>query len=74
MKGKYQKLIIIGIVAVFFLVAFGNSMFIKLEATERGVIFRQFSSGLDKDNVYEPGFHEIWINSVTYPLRNNGRA
>ena len=35
MKGKYQKLIIIGIIAVFFLVAFGNSMFIKLEATER---------------------------------------
>jgi regulator of protease activity HflC (stomatin/prohibitin superfamily) len=31
----------------------------KLEETERGVIFRQFTTGLDKDNVYEPGFHII---------------
>ena len=52
MKGKYQKLIIIGIAAVFFLIVFGNSMFIKLEATERGVIFRQFTTGLDKENVF----------------------
>lgn len=59
MKGKYSKLVIIGIVVVFFLIIFGGSMFIKLEATERGVIFRQFTSGLDKENVYEPGFHII---------------
>ena len=51
MKGKYQKLIIIGIAAVFFLIVFGNSMIIKLEATGRGVMFLQFTTGLDKESV-----------------------
>ena len=48
-------------------------MFIKLEATERGVIFRQFTTGLDKENVYEPGFHviapwnDMYVFNVVFP-------
>ncbi|MDR1761028.1 MAG: prohibitin family protein [Bacteroidales bacterium] len=59
MKNKYTNVIIILVVVVIILIVFGNSMFIKLEATQRGVIFRQFTSGLDKENVYQPGFHII---------------
>jgi len=59
MKNKYSNLIIVGVIGVIILIIFSNSMFIKLEATERGVIFRQFSTGLDKSNIYEPGFHII---------------
>jgi regulator of protease activity HflC (stomatin/prohibitin superfamily) len=59
MNNKYTNLIIAGVVAVIILLLFGNRMFIKLEATERGVIFRQFSTGLDKKEIYAPGFHII---------------
>jgi regulator of protease activity HflC (stomatin/prohibitin superfamily) len=59
MKNKYSNLIIVGIIGIVVLIIFGNSMFIKLEATERGVIFRQFSSGLDKKEIFAPGFHII---------------
>jgi regulator of protease activity HflC (stomatin/prohibitin superfamily) len=59
MKGKYSNLIIIGIIGVIVLILFGGSMFIKLEATERGVMFRQFTTGLDTVQVYQPGFHII---------------
>lgn len=59
MKNKYSNVIIIGAIAVIVLIIFGGSMFIKLEATERGVMFRQFTSGLDTQQVYQPGFHII---------------
>lgn len=59
MKNKYTNVIIILVVAVIILIVFGNKMFIKIEATQRGVIFRQFTTGLDKENVYQPGFHII---------------
>ncbi|MDR2963452.1 MAG: prohibitin family protein [Bacteroidales bacterium] len=59
MKNKYTNVIIIIVIAVILLIVFGNSMFIKIEATQRGVIFRQFTTGLDKENVYQPGFHII---------------
>lgn len=59
MKNKYTNLIIIVVVAIIILIVFGNSMFVKIEATQRGVIFRQFTTGLDKDNVYQPGFQII---------------
>ena len=55
---KILPVIIIGI-SIIIIIAFSNKMFIKIGATERGVIFRQFSTGLDKDNVYGPGFHII---------------
>lgn len=59
MKKQYQTVLIIGGIIFVLLLLFGGKMFVKLEATDRGVIFRQFSTGLDKDNVYGPGFHII---------------
>ncbi|MBK8805502.1 MAG: prohibitin family protein [Bacteroidales bacterium] len=59
MKKQVSSLLIIGGIVVIILLLFGSSMFVKLEATERGVIFRQFTSGLDKENIYSPGFHII---------------
>jgi len=59
MKSKYQNLVIAGVIGIIILVIFGNSMFVKLEATQRGVMFRQFTSGLDKQDIKMPGFHII---------------
>ncbi len=56
---KTQGLIVAGMAVLLILVILGNKLFITLDATERGVLFRPFSTGLDKDNVYGPGFHII---------------
>ncbi|MFM8362139.1 MAG: prohibitin family protein, partial [Haliscomenobacter sp.] len=45
--------------------------FLTIEAGSRGVLFRRFSGGLDKKNIYAPGFHVIapWNNMYVYDVR-----
>ncbi len=59
MKTKLSPVLIIGAVVLVIILLFSKSMFVKIQATERGVIFRQFTGGLDKDNVYSPGFEVV---------------
>lgn len=63
-------LIVLGIFAVILILS-GSSMFVTLQPGERGVIFRKFSGGLDKDAVFQPGFHVIapWNQMNTYVVR-----
>ncbi|HPY81733.1 MAG TPA: prohibitin family protein [Bacteroidales bacterium] len=68
MDKQKQNLIIIAVIIVIILLLFGGKMFYKLGATERGVIFRQFTTGLDKDNILQPGFHILapWNDLYVY--------
>ncbi len=68
MNKQKSNLIIIAVVVVIVLLLFGSKMYVKLDATERGVIFRQFTTGLDRDNIYDPGFHLIapWNDLYVY--------
>ncbi len=63
-------LIVLGILAVILILS-GTSMFVTLQPGERGVIFRKFSGGLDKEDVYQPGFHVIapWNDMNIYVVR-----
>lgn len=56
---KQQSFIVIGLAILFVIILLGNKLFITLDATERGVIFRPFSTGLDKEHIMDPGFHMI---------------
>ncbi len=62
-------------VAVFFgfvfLIILTSGTFVTIEAGERGVIFRPLGSGLDKDNIYSPGFHIVapWNSMYVYDVR-----
>ncbi|MCT4614518.1 MAG: prohibitin family protein [Marinifilaceae bacterium] len=70
MKQKpYFLLVLIFIGAV--LVISSSSMFYTLKPGERGVIFRKFTGGLDKDNVILPGFTVIapWNEIYVYDVR-----
>ncbi|MGB3548603.1 MAG: prohibitin family protein [Saprospiraceae bacterium] len=62
---------IIGFVALIVIVLFSNATFITIEASERGVLFKRFSGGLDKDNIYSPGFHVVapWNQMYVYDVR-----
>ena len=68
MDKQKQNLIIIGVIVVILLLLFGGRMFYTLGATERGVIFRQFTTGLDKENILQPGFHILapWNDLYVY--------
>ncbi|MEY3050919.1 MAG: hypothetical protein RLY31_704 [Bacteroidota bacterium] len=55
---------------ILFLVL-ASSTFLTIDAGERGVIFRPFSGGLDKENIYSPGFHLVapWNSMYVYDVR-----
>ena len=70
MKQKPYFLIVVAAFALI-LVFSGSSMFRTLQPGERGVIFRKFSSGLDKDNIIMPGFLIIapWNDLHVYDVK-----
>jgi prohibitin 1 len=69
-----SKLITYGIIAFVLLIAiltFSNATFLTIESGERGVLFKRFGGGLDKENIYNPGFHVIapWNIMYVYDIR-----
>lgn len=67
--------IIIAVAVLIVLLLFGGRMFLIIEAGERGVVFRPYTSGLDRDNIYSEGFHIIapWNNMYVYNVREQQR-
>lgn len=61
------------LVAVGFLIVIliSSSSFITIKPGERGVIFRKFTSGLDRENIFQPGFHVIapWNDMYVYNVK-----
>jgi len=69
-KSKITALIGIGVLIVVVLL-FSSSMFVTIQPGEAGVIFRKFSGGLDKENIYSQGFQVIapWNKMIVYEVR-----
>ncbi len=59
------------IIALIVLLLFGQACFYILEPGERGIVFRKFTSGLDKEHIYMPGFHVVapWNDFIRYNVR-----
>ena len=53
------------------LLIFGSQMFYVIKPGERAVIFKKFAGGLDRDNIFTPGFHIIapWNDMIKYDVR-----
>lgn len=71
---KQSKLLTTGIIVFIILVVvivFSNATFLTVEPNERGVLFRRFAGGLDKENIYGPGFHMLapWNSMSLYDVR-----
>ena len=69
---KKAQYVIVSVVAiVVLLLIFGSQMFYVLKPGERAVIFKKFGMGLDKENVFIPGFHVIapWNDLIRYDVR-----
>ena len=67
--------IIVAVVILILLLLFSNRMFLIIEAGERGVIFKPYTTGLNKDNIYGEGFHIIapWNEMYIYNVREQQR-
>ena len=67
--------VIAAVVVLIVILLFGGKMFLIVEAGERGVIFRPYSTGLDKENIYSEGFHVIapWNDMYIYNVREQQR-
>lgn len=71
MKKQVTPLLIIAGILLLLLVIFGSRMFVTIQPGERGVIFRKFTTGLDLENIYDPGFKIIapWNNMHVYNVK-----
>ena len=67
--------LIIRLTIIFFglmlLLSLTGGMFLTIDAGERGVLFKRFGGGLDKENIYTPGFHIVapWNTMYVYDVR-----
>ncbi len=60
--------VFLGLILILIL---SSSAFLTINAGERGVLFRPFVGGLDKVNIYQPGFHIVapWNTMYVYDVR-----
>lgn len=67
--------VITAVVILIVLLLFGGRMFLIIDSGEKGVIFRPYTSGLDKENIYGEGFHIIapWNEIYVYNVREQQR-
>ena len=65
------RALVMGIAGLIFIVLFGSSMFVTIEPGEKGVLFKKFGGGLDKETVYDQGFQIIapWNTMHIYDVR-----
>ncbi len=68
-RAQYGIVSAVGLVVL--LLIFGSQMFYVLKPGERGVIFKKFGGGLDKENIFVPGFHVVapWNDLIRYDVR-----
>ncbi len=71
MDNRTRGLIILIVLGIFLLLALSNSIFLTIDAGHRGVLFKTFSGGIDKETVYTPGFHIIapWNTMYVYNVQ-----
>lgn len=67
--------LVVAVAALVLILLFGSRMFLIIDAGERGVIFRPYTSGLDRANIYGEGFHVVapWNKMYVYNVREQQR-
>ena len=70
---KLVKYAIWAFIGLFLVVVMSNTTFLTIDPGEKGVLFKRFSGGLDKEKVYNQGFHVVapWNQMIIYDVRVN---
>lgn len=68
---KWIPRLVIGLFVIILISSFLGTMFLTIKPGQRGVIFRQFTTGLDKENIFQPGFHLVapWNRMNIYDVK-----
>ncbi len=73
MPAGFGKYLVFGLFFLFLFIALTNTTFLTIDAGEKGVLFKRFSGGLDKENIYDQGFQMVlpWNKMFIYDVRTN---
>ncbi len=68
---KFPMLITVAVILIIVIISFTAATFTIIQPGERGILFRPWSSGLDRDNIYKEGVHIIapWNEMYVYDVR-----
>ena len=71
MNKRLTQFIIYGFAIFLFISISGANMFITINPGEKGILFKRFAGGLDKENIREQGFKVIapWNKMYVYDVR-----
>lgn len=69
--GGLPKAIGIGMALLFFFIVLTNTTFLTIDPGHKGVLFKRFGDGLQKDDIYGQGFHVVapWNKMYIYDVR-----
>lgn len=67
------RYIVLGFLALLVIVVLTNTTFLTIDPGEKGVLFKRFGGGLNKEKVYNQGFHIVapWNKMYIYDVRIN---
>jgi len=66
-----MRIAVLGFFILFLFMFLTNTTFLTIDAGERGVLFKKFGGGLEKDIVYNQGFHVVapWNTMYIYDVK-----
>lgn len=72
-QNKLFTFAVIAMIGFIVILALSNSIFLTIEPGEKGVLFKRFGGGLEKEVTYDQGFHVIapWNQMFLYDVRTN---
>jgi len=68
---KFVPMLMMLFLALMIIMMLSNSIFLTIQPGQRGVLFKRFGGGLDKENVYKQGFQVIapWNQMFVYNVQ-----
>lgn len=70
-QSKIMRMAIMGFLFLMVFFALTNTSFLTIDPGEKGVLFKRFAGGLEKDKLYDQGFHVVapWNKMYIYDVR-----
>ena len=70
-NAKFIRFVALGFLALMLFVILTNTTFLTIDPGHNGVLFKRFSGGLEKDKIYNQGFHVVapWNRMFIYDTR-----
>ncbi len=71
MTPRIPRIFVTGFVILLLILISGGKMFYTVDPGEKAVLFKRFSGGLDKEKVYDQGFHIVapWNKFYVYNVK-----